>query len=82
MAIMLVVKMPSRNIGPKKCCIFGVRRKGTASFEAKIGAWFATPRASMYQIYDMRSDKSDLEEVHSLQSDLWRATSENEPVPD
>jgi len=43
MAIIPDVKTPSVKMGPKKFCIFGVKRKGTASFEANIGAWLATP---------------------------------------
>jgi len=43
MAIRPDVRIPSVNAGPKKFCMFGVKRKGTASFDAKIGAWFAIP---------------------------------------
>jgi hypothetical protein len=31
------VSIPSVKMGPTKCCIFGVKRKGTTSFVAKIG---------------------------------------------
>lgn len=36
-AIIPDTRMPSVNIGPKKCCIFGVSRNGTTSFEAYTG---------------------------------------------
>jgi hypothetical protein len=37
-AIKLDVRMPSVHIGPTKFCMLGVKRKGTASGEASIGA--------------------------------------------
>ena len=38
MTMMPDVKTPSVKRGPMNLCIFGVNRKGTASFEAKTGA--------------------------------------------
>jgi hypothetical protein len=36
--MMPVVNNPSVNTGPKNLCIFGVKRKGTASLDANTGA--------------------------------------------
>lgn len=35
--MMPVARMPSVKIGPMKCCMFGVRRKGTGSEECIAG---------------------------------------------
>lgn len=36
--MMPVANNPSVNTGPKNLCIFGVKRKGTASLDANTGA--------------------------------------------
>ena len=46
-AIIPGTRTPSVKTGPKKCCMFGVRRKGTTSLEMYIGgAWGAVDGAN------------------------------------
>ena len=37
MAMIPLARIPSVKIGPRRCCIFGVSRKGTDSIVAKRG---------------------------------------------
>lgn len=46
MTMMPDVRIPSVKRGPRNLCMFGVNRKGTASFDAKTGACPETPGSS------------------------------------